>query len=96
MAQQSTATLNTLYQIITVAVEDWARGYFACPDVVVHVLDQEEDDEPDRYLTSLAVRGLDLWQAAEVWLEGSEVVAINDLGEGLPPDGVNWPWPDDS
>lgn len=31
-------------------------------------------------------------QAAEVWLEDGEVEAINNLGEGLPPEGVPWPW----
>jgi hypothetical protein len=32
------------------------------------------------------------WQAAELWLEHGVVVAINDLGEGVPPDDTPWPW----
>jgi hypothetical protein len=39
-----------------------------------------------------AAKGQDLWRAIEVWVEEDAVVSMNDLGEGVPPDGVAWPW----
>lgn len=73
-------------------VEAWARDFFKTSDVVSYVF--ADEDEPDRYIVVLAARGLDSWQAAEAWVEDGEIVSINNLGEGAPPDGVAWPWPD--
>ena len=81
-----------LWDKIKTAVETWAKGYFKTLDVVSHVF--ADEDEPDRYIVVLAVRGLDDWQAIEAWVEEEEVVSINTLGEGVPPDGVAWPWAD--
>jgi hypothetical protein len=78
---------------IKAAVIEWARDRFGNNDMVVHLFD-DEDDDPERYVAVLAVRGLNEWQAAEVWLEEDRVVSINALGEGVPPDGVSWPWQD--
>ncbi len=69
----------------------WAKTYYRTEHAVIHIL-QEDDDEPDRYLALIAAANQTGWQAAEVWLEDGTVVAINDLGEGIPPDGVAWPW----
>jgi hypothetical protein len=81
-----------LWGKIKTAVETWAKGYFKTEDVVSYVF--ADEDEPDRYIVVLAARGLDDWQAAEAWVEEDEVVSINNLGEGVPPDGVAWPWPE--
>ncbi len=78
---------------IKAAVVKWARDYYGVDDVVVYLFD-DEDEDPERLIAVLAVRGLDEWQAAEVWLEGSKVASINELGEGVPPEDVVWPWPD--
>lgn len=88
-ADQSPGERDNL--IIQAAIA-WARTYYQT-DVIAYLLEPEEEDEPGRYIASLAVRGYDLWQAAEVWLENNAIVAINDLGEGLPPANTPWPWP---
>ena len=84
---------STLNQRIEQAVIDWAHAYYQA-EAVVYVFDREEGEELGRHVVSLAVQGIDLWQAAEVWVEDNAVVAINDLGEGLAPEGMAWPWPD--
>jgi hypothetical protein len=71
-------------------VEAWATGYFKTTEAVSHLF--ADEDDPERYIVVLALRGLDDWQAVEAWVEEEEVVAINALGEGVPPDGVAWPW----
>ena len=75
------------------AVVEWARSYYDTDDIVAHIFD-DEDDDPDRYIAVLAVRGLNAWQAVEVWLEGGQIVALNDLGEGVLSEDAVWPWPD--
>jgi hypothetical protein len=75
---------------IKTAVGAWAKTYFQTTNVVSYVFADEE--EPDRYIVVLAAKGLAEWQAVEAWLEDDEIVAINSLGEGLPPDNVTWPW----
>lgn len=69
----------------------WVKATYQTNQVVVAII-QEEGDEPDRYLALIAAANQTGWQAAEVWLEDGTVVAINDLGEGIPPDGAAWPW----
>ncbi len=84
--------MNEFPPILRQAAERWAKAYYHTDQVAVHIL-QEEDDEAGRYLALVAAANQDaIWQAAEVWLEDGAVVAINDLGEGLPPEGVLWPW----
>ncbi|MFO7683472.1 MAG: hypothetical protein R6X34_25850 [Chloroflexota bacterium] len=63
----------------------WAKATCQTDQVVVAII-LEEGDEPDRYLALIAAANQTGWQAAEVWLEDGRVVAINDLGEGIPPD----------
>lgn len=75
------------------AVRDWAALYFQADDIVIYLF-PDEDDEPERLIAILAVRGQEAWQAAEVWTDADEVASINPLGEGVPPDGVEWPWPE--
>lgn len=78
---------------VIVAAEAWARSYFDSLEAIGY-LAPDEEDEPDLFLVILAVRGQDIWQAVEVWVEDGEIVSINDLGEGVPPEGVEWPWLD--
>jgi hypothetical protein len=78
---------------IKTAVVNWAHDYYGVDDVVVCLFD-EEDEDPERVIAVLAVRGLKEWRAAEIWLEGNKVASINDLGEGVPPEDVAWPWSD--
>jgi hypothetical protein len=68
----------------------WAKAYYQTDQVVALIL--EEGDEPDRYLALIAAANETGWQAAEVWLDNGRVVAINYLGEVIPPDEVTWPW----
>jgi hypothetical protein len=75
---------------IKTAVAAWVREQFKTTDVVSYLFPDE--DEADRYIVVFAVSGLDGWRAAEVWVENETVVSINDLGEGVPPDGAPWPW----
>jgi hypothetical protein len=62
-------------------------------EIVVANVSQDED-ETERYLVILAVRPLDYWLVIEVWLDGGEVEAVNALGEGLPLEDTEWPWPE--
>lgn len=84
-------TMNNLTPILHDNALAWAKAYYQTNQVVVAII-QEEDDEPDRYLALIAAANQTSWQAAEVWLEDGAVVTINDLGEGIPPDGATWPW----
>ncbi len=79
------------------AVMVWAERTFNTKDVVVGAAtgDEAEDEEADRYLAVFAVRSVGHWLVAEVWVEDHEVLGVNDLGEGLPFDDVQWPWPKD-
>jgi hypothetical protein len=54
----------------------------------------QNEEEPERYLVILAVRPLAYWTAVEVWLNKGEVETVNGLGEGLPLEDTDWPWPE--
>jgi hypothetical protein len=41
----------------------------------------------------MAVRSLAYWLVVEVWFHDSQVETINALGEGLPLEDTEWPWP---
>jgi hypothetical protein len=84
---------DELHARMKAAVVDWANKHYGHHEVVVYIFD-DEDEDPERVIAVLAVRGSKEWRAAEVWLEGNRVASINDLGEGAPPEGVPWPWPD--
>lgn len=79
---------------IKVAVTDWAQRTFNSQEIVVRspALDDSDDDEADRYLVDFAVRDVGYWLVAEVWVDQNQILDINDLGEGLPLEDVNWPW----
>ena len=82
---------DMLEHTIKTAVADWVADEFETPDVVSYVFPDE--DEVNRFIVVFAAKGQDMWRAVEVWVEEEDaVVGINDLGEGVPPDGVGWPW----
>ncbi len=83
--------MNQLPAILQQSALAWATAYYQTDKIVVVII-REEDDEPDRYLALIAAANQSGWQAAEVWLEDGSVATINDLGEGLPPDDLAWPW----
>ncbi|MEZ4644836.1 MAG: hypothetical protein R3E31_19245 [Chloroflexota bacterium] len=84
--------MNEFPPILHQAAMSWAREYYQTEQIFIMII-REEDDEPGRYLALIAAANQNaIWQAAEVWLEDGEVVAVNDLGEGLPPEGISWPW----
>jgi hypothetical protein len=83
--------MNHLPLILHDSALAWAKAYYQTDEIIV-IMMQEEGDEPDRYLALIAAANQTGWQAAEVWLEDGVVATINDLGEGIPPDGVVWPW----
>jgi hypothetical protein len=72
------------------AVAEWAKQSYGTDDVVAGLA--AIDEEENRYLVDFAVRPVGYWQVAEVWLDGTRVQAINDLGEGIPLSQVPWPW----
>jgi hypothetical protein len=80
-------------------VADWARMTYDTEDVVIGEAARDDDDdaapveeEAVRYLVDFAVRRIGFWSVAEVWVADGHVLSINDLGEGLPLDGTEWPW----
>lgn len=91
MNSQITSSLENHPPQVQKAVTDWARDYYQSREIFIYLFD-DEDDDPDRYIAVLAVRGLIGWRAAEVWVTDNQVVSINDLGEGAPPDDAVWPW----
>ncbi len=85
--------MNAHNDRVRLAVQTWANDYFKTDKVVIYVFD-DEDEDPSRYIAVMAVQGLDSWQAAEAWEEKSEVVSVNHMGEGVPPESGIWPWSD--
>ncbi len=81
---------DILEHIIKTAVATWLAEQFDFTDVVSYVFPDE--DEVDRYIVVFAAKGQDMWRVVEAWVENDAVVSINDLGEGVPPEGVAWPW----
>jgi hypothetical protein len=77
------------------AVARWARSTYDSDEVVVGAAAEDEMDIEDgmRYLVDYAVRQEGQWMVAEVWVQDGAIVGINDLGEGLPLDDADWPWP---
>ncbi|MGW8317701.1 MAG: hypothetical protein ACWGPS_00540 [Candidatus Promineifilaceae bacterium] len=81
---------------IKAAVAEWARKTHGTDQVVVGwaAQDDAEDDEADRYLVDFAVRSVGYWLVAEVWVtDNGRILSVNDLGEGIPLDEAEWPWP---
>jgi hypothetical protein len=84
---------DEVINLIQTAVAAWSRRTFATDEVVIGEISLDEEEE--RYLVDLAARPVGYWLLVEVWLAAGRVVAVNDLGEGLPLNGVEWPWPED-
>ena len=80
-----------LIQRIRQSVTNWAQTEYDTPEVVLGLVEPDED-EAERWLVDFAVPTIPYWQVAEVWVEEGEIVSINDLGEGVPPEGIIWPW----
>lgn len=81
---------------IRAAVADWAEQLFNSDQIYIGTPaeDDDEDEKAKRFLVDFAVRNVGYWQVAEVWVLNGRVVSINDLGEGLPLDNTEWPWPE--
>jgi hypothetical protein len=79
------------------AVNDWARQAFSNDEIIIGsaTLDAFDEDEAERYLVDFAVRPVGRWSVAEVWVSDGRILAINDIGEGLPLNNAEWPWPSD-
>lgn len=75
---------------IKTAVTTWLAEQLNITEVVSYVFPDE--DEADRFIVVFAAKDQDMWRAVEAWVENDAVVSINDLGEGVPPEGVAWPW----
>lgn len=80
---------------IKAAVAKWARAAYGSDEIVIGTAAEDEIDDEDgtRYLVDYAVRQEGQWLVAEVWVQDGDIVDINDLGEGLPLDNAEWPWP---
>lgn len=78
-------------------VTRWAETTHRSSDIYVGIAaeDDVEYDEATRYLVDYAIRQVGYWLVAEVWVADGQIVVINDMGEGLPLENVDWPWPDD-
>ncbi|MDX1612921.1 MAG: hypothetical protein R3300_01350 [Candidatus Promineifilaceae bacterium] len=86
---------DSLIKRIKVAVKAWAKTVYATEAIVLGpvALDDEDDEEAERYLADYAVEKIGHWRVAEVWVNDSgRVLSIHDLGEGLPLDDASWPW----
>jgi hypothetical protein len=93
-----------LEQKIVEAVRQWAADTYSDQEIVIGQVtldgDEElgdddtipEENDADRYLVDFAVRSVGQWLVAEVWVNGRSVLGLNDLGEGLPLEDIDWPW----
>jgi hypothetical protein len=92
---------NGLLAQIKAAVAEWASQSHGTNEIVIGMAAEDEDqedgleddEEGERYLVDFAVRSVGHWLVAEVWVSDGAILGLNDLGEGLPIDGAEWPWP---
>ena len=82
---------KALIEQIKQSVINWVQAEYEVQEVVLGLVEPDED-EPDRWLVDFAIPTIPYWQVAEVWVEDGKIVSINDLGEGVPPEGMAWPW----
>ncbi|MGD2078677.1 MAG: hypothetical protein PVH18_09860 [Chloroflexota bacterium] len=77
------------------AMVEWARTAYDSDEIVIGMAAEDDVDDEDgaRYLVDFAVRQEGQWLVAEVWVAEGKILDINDLGEGLPLDNSEWPWP---
>ncbi len=86
---------NELTARIRAAVANWARKAHDTDEIVIGMAaeDDIEDDEGTRYLVDFAARNVGHWLVIEVWVADGDILSVNELGEGLPFDSSEWPWP---
>lgn len=82
---------DALIQQIKQAVISWAQQEYQAQEVVLGLIEPDED-EPERWLVDFAIPTIPYWQVAEIWVEEGKIASVNDLGEGVPPEGIAWPW----
>ncbi|MBP8002527.1 MAG: hypothetical protein KA314_26380 [Chloroflexi bacterium] len=82
---------ETLKTQIKQATINWVQQEFRSQEVILGLVEPDED-EPERWLVDFAIPTIPYWQVAEVWIEDDQIVNITDLGEGVPPEGMDWPW----
>jgi len=77
------------------AVADWVRAAYKSDEIIIGMAAEDDIENADgtRYLVDYAVRQEGQWLVAEVWVEDGIILGINDVGEGLPLDNSEWPWP---
>jgi hypothetical protein len=77
------------------AVTDWVRAAYDSDEMVIGTAAEDDIESADgtRYLVDFAVRQEGQWLVAEVWVEDGTILEINDVGEGLPLENSEWPWP---
>lgn len=82
---------KALIEQIKQSVINWVQAEYEVQEVVLGLVEPDED-ETERWLVDFAIPTIPYWQVAEVWIEDDAIVSINDLGEGVPPEGITWPW----
>lgn len=82
---------KALIEQIRQSVINWVQAEYKVQEVVLGLVEPDED-EMDRWLVDFAIPTIPYWQVAEVWVEDGKIVSVNDLGEGVPPEGATWPW----
>lgn len=82
---------ETLRQHIKQAVIEWVKTQYHVEEAILGLVEPDED-EAERWLVDFAIPTIPYWQVAEVWVEDGAIASVNDLGEGVPPDGMVWPW----
>lgn len=87
--------LENLPDRIRSAVAEWARSVYESDEIIVGMAAEDDIDDEDgtRYLVDYAARQEGQWMVAEVWVQDDAILGINDLGEGLPLENSEWPWP---
>lgn len=80
---------------IKAAVAEWVQAAYDSDEIIIGMAAEDDIDDEDgtRYLVDFAVRQEGQWLVAEVWVDDGTILSINDLGEGLPLDNTEWPWP---
>jgi hypothetical protein len=75
--------MDEVQQVILTAVSQWATTRGEGQPLSISI-EHEEGDDPDRFIATIGLG--DSWLALEIWLEDGAVVAIAELGEGVPPE----------
>jgi hypothetical protein len=89
-----------LIEQIRTAVAAWVTDTFETNEIVIGEIAEdneiyEGEEEAVRYLVDVAVRSIGYWLVVEAWVQSEEVLSISNLGEGLPLNDLEWPWPEE-